>query len=348
MAQNVIELAICHVIKNGSLLLIKGEEGFGKDKWNAPSGEIVKGEQPQKAAMKHVFQQTGLYTTKVVNNGTIRLFLNGKNEYSHKLHVFSTKIFSGELKPNIKGEAKWFSNEEVPYYDMWADDKYWLGLVLQGKAFDADFFFDEKNEKITKYQLKERKQIDPSVLKAAIPIVIVALVVLAGVYGLKNFNFNNVVKPAPALVPSNSQNTAGTTIAATTKPTTSTTIHVTTTIPQVPRITIDNINVEYQYSGPFQQNGNNCNYQSHENVYGYKRIVNTTTFLMNLTWTSGDCDLTLTNMYTTTPGLNIVYTSPGLPVGLPASSQVYIEYRVEVTSPNISYIGPLSVVIDDQ
>ena len=152
------ELAICHVIKNGTLLLIKGEEGINKGKWNAPSGELASSEKPEKAAMRHAFQQTGLYVNKVVRHGTIRLFLNGKVEYDYKMHVYSTKLFSGDLKPNIKGEARWFNANDLPFYEMWADDKYWVNLVLEGKKFDADFFLDEKNENVVKYQIRERKE----------------------------------------------------------------------------------------------------------------------------------------------------------------------------------------------
>ena len=46
MAGNVTEIAVCHVRKNGTILLVKSEEGLGKDKWNAPSGPISQGENP--------------------------------------------------------------------------------------------------------------------------------------------------------------------------------------------------------------------------------------------------------------------------------------------------------------
>ncbi|MGI0100392.1 MAG: NUDIX domain-containing protein [Candidatus Micrarchaeaceae archaeon] len=178
---DVKELVICHVIKGGSnILLIKPDEGINKDKWNAPGGKIDKNENHAKAAMRHVFQQTGLFVNKVFYNGTIRLFLNGKNEYSYRMHIYSTKLFSGDLKPNIKGEAKWFASADIPYYEMWADDKYWLGLVLQGKEFNADFFFDEKNEKIVKYSVKEKER----VFQKFLPAIIIAAVIAVVVFGV--------------------------------------------------------------------------------------------------------------------------------------------------------------------
>ena len=39
---------------------------------------------------------------------------------------------------------KWFGINEIPYENMFADDKYWLPLVLNGKKIKAYFEFDEE------------------------------------------------------------------------------------------------------------------------------------------------------------------------------------------------------------
>jgi len=36
----------------------------------------------------------------------------------------------------------WFRIEEVPYHEMWEDDKYWLPAVLRGEKVYGRFFFD--------------------------------------------------------------------------------------------------------------------------------------------------------------------------------------------------------------
>ncbi len=227
----VKEIALCHVIRNGSLLLIRTEEGLSKGKWNAPNGEILKGEQPYKSAMKQVFQQTGLYVNKVVDNGTVRLFLNGSNEFTYKLHIFSTKLFSGDLKPNIKGEPRWFNISEIPYYEMWADDKYWTNLVLQGKKFDADFFFDEKNEKIVKYQIRERQEI----VKRALPILAIIAIAAILIFGITSSGIlngkTNTTKSPVAFIPSTT--VSSTTTITSTVPTTT----IASPVPPVPSAT---------------------------------------------------------------------------------------------------------------
>jgi 8-oxo-dGTP diphosphatase len=226
----VKEIALCHVIKNGTLLLIKAESGVNKGKWNAANAEIVQGEKPDKSAIKTLYQQTGIYANKVVDHGLIRLFLNGKTEYDYRIHVFSTKVFSGDVKPNTEGEAKWFATTDLPYYEMWADDKYWINLVLQGKKFDADFFFDEKNEKIIKYSIKERQE----VTKRIMPIIILLAVLAVVAFGITSSGILSQ-KAVTTTIPKNTialQPTVTTTIAATNTVTTNT--PVTTTIPATP------------------------------------------------------------------------------------------------------------------
>jgi len=344
--KNVKDIVVCHVIKNGSILLVKPEEGFGKDKWNAPLGEPQKGENLMKSACRMVFQQTGLYSTKATNHGTVRLYLNGSSEYSYRLHIFSTKVFTGELKPTIKGEAKWFNNSDIPYYDMWADDKYWLGLVLQDKAFEADFFFDEKNERIIKYQVKEKTQVDPSVLKPLIPIAIVAIIIIIGFYSLRNVKFGGT-KPTTPLVPTNTVSNTPTanSVSATVKTTTT----VTTSIPpqQFVKLGIDNIDMIYYYSGPSQLNNTACYSKAYSFIVPYERAINTTTFRLNTTWYTSNCGVMITNIAVDTPGLSVQTVEPALPIYVPPNSRVYIEYIIKTDTSNLTYSGPLYMIVNE-
>ncbi len=211
------ELALCHVIKNGSILLIKGDSGLNDGKWNAPSTEIESGERHDKAAIRAVFQQSGIFANKVINHGTIRIFLNGKVEYDYKIQLYSTKVFSGDLRPNIQGEARWFNTSEIPFYEMWPDNKYWMTLLLEGKKFDADFFLDENNETVVKYQIREKKEI----VKKALPLIIVAAVITLLIFGIVSSGILNqkaAAKPVAVLTPPKSTTSTTTTIATTTIP----------------------------------------------------------------------------------------------------------------------------------
>ena len=49
---------------------------------------------------------------------------------------------------------KWFSTKSLPYGTMWADDPYWLPLVLDDKKIKAGFVMD-KNDAVTRYGIEE-------------------------------------------------------------------------------------------------------------------------------------------------------------------------------------------------
>jgi ADP-ribose pyrophosphatase YjhB (NUDIX family) len=350
-AKDLKELVLCHVIKSGgSLLLIKSADGMNKDKWNAPSGEIAQGEQRNKAAMRHVFQQTGIFVNKVMYHGTVRLFLNGANEATYLLHIYSTKFFSGDVKPNVQGEVKWFNFADIPYYEMWADDKYWINLMLQGKEFNADFFFDEKNEKILKYQINEKSK---NIQKALPAIIVLAVLVVVAYSVFASGLLNSIKLPSlsspkkpPPLVPTNTVNAITT---STTSVATTTVAPTTTTIPI--KVEINNINEAYNYTGPNTESGVDCNYRSHVNIIPYGRYVNTQTFLMNISWQTGYCNLTITNMVIGTPGFRITSTEPALPTYIPGNSTEYLDYTVTINSnalQNNTYVGPLNIDIYDK
>jgi 8-oxo-dGTP diphosphatase len=332
-------MALCHVIKNGSLLLVKSPTGINKNKWNAANGDIANGEHPNKCAVKNLYQQTGMYSEKVQENGTVRLFLDGKNEASYKLHIYSTRNATGDIKPNPDGEVKWFGFTDIPYYDMWPDDKYWLPLVMQGKQFDADFFFDEKNENVLKYQIRERQH----VMSKALPIIaLVAIIAIAaflittsGV--LKSLSFTN---KNPVLTPPKNSNT----VTNTSTSSTATTVKATTSIPAPPvptKIQIDNIDLTLNYSGPARKQGVYCNVPSKTEVIGYQRTITSGQFLMNITFTDGGCNETITNIYTSTPGFSIVSVQPPMPTELYSYSNIYFDLKFVSTNKN--FTGPLAI-----
>jgi hypothetical protein len=46
-------------------------------------------------------------------------------------------------------KPKWFSSDQLPYEQMWPDDKHWLPLVLAGKRVQGEFQFDENYNLVT-------------------------------------------------------------------------------------------------------------------------------------------------------------------------------------------------------
>ena len=64
-------------------------------------------------------------------------------------------LFSGfvsEMAP------RWFSVDQIPYSEMWPDDKHWFPLFLQGSKFSGYFKF-EGHDNILDYKLEKVEQL---------------------------------------------------------------------------------------------------------------------------------------------------------------------------------------------
>jgi hypothetical protein len=49
----------------------------------------------------------------------------------------------------------WFRVHEIPYDEMWDDDRYWLPYVLAGKRVRATFTYKADNETVEDFEIKE-------------------------------------------------------------------------------------------------------------------------------------------------------------------------------------------------
>jgi 8-oxo-dGTP diphosphatase len=151
-----VEATLCHIIGRRGLLLKKASRGFSRRKWNAPGGKLEAGESPWKNAMREVLEETNLKVRTLVFHGKILYFMNGTRILHTKAHLFSTRDFTGTPRSTVEGRVRWFGLAELPFDEMWDDDKYWLGLMLGGSKFDARFYFDGNNMTVKSFKITRR------------------------------------------------------------------------------------------------------------------------------------------------------------------------------------------------
>jgi hypothetical protein len=164
---------------------------------------------------------------------------------------------------------------------MWADDKYWVNLVLEGKKFDADFFLDENNENVVKYQIREKKE----VLRTVLPIIIVLAVIAVLVYGILSSGIlNQPAKKAAVFLPSTSaKSTMVSTTAATTTATTTIASPQIIPPPPVPQTVLSNKTYIYYiyYSGSPPQSQTYFAVANGSGVSNWKLLVGSPVDLSN-------------------------------------------------------------------
>ena len=128
------------IIRGGQILLIHKKRGLGKGKINGPGGRIDPGETPAQCAVREVQEELRVTPTGVRLAGELRFqFADG---YALHGYVFRAEDAEGEPQETDEAAPLWTPLDRIPYERMWADDRIWLPLMLEGKPFSGRFLFD--------------------------------------------------------------------------------------------------------------------------------------------------------------------------------------------------------------
>ncbi len=159
------QATLCLLIKENQpekeILLAMKKRGFGAGKWNGVGGKF----EPEKGdknivdtLLREVKEEIGVKLKEFKKVGFLRFYFPYKEEWNQDVHIFLAKSWEGEPKESEEMKPKWFRTTEIPFEEMWDDDKLWLPKVLEGKKLRANFVFRE-GEKITKHDIKIVKEI---------------------------------------------------------------------------------------------------------------------------------------------------------------------------------------------
>jgi 8-oxo-dGTP diphosphatase len=78
--------------------------------------------------------------TGVASAGELRFqFVDG---FAIHGYVFTATGFTGALRETDEAIPVWAPTDALPYHRMWADDRVWMPLLLQGRTFAGRFLFD--------------------------------------------------------------------------------------------------------------------------------------------------------------------------------------------------------------
>jgi len=139
---------LCYIINDDSeVLLTMKKRGFGVGKWNGPGGKVEKAESPRESAIREVKEEIGLTMIEPQELGFIEFIWPKEQEDKNQLcYIYLAKKFTGDLEESDECLPKWFNLDQIPYDEMWDDDKYWYPEALAGKKIKKRFFFDENNK----------------------------------------------------------------------------------------------------------------------------------------------------------------------------------------------------------
>ena len=149
------QTTLCLLLKEKEILLAMKKRGFGVGRWNGTGGKFdpAKDEDILGAAIRETKEEIGVEINNPEKSGLFHFRFANKAEWDQDVSLFVTRDWLGEPTESEEMAPRWFSFNEIPYENMWPDDKHWLPHILQGKKVEADFVFGE-GDKILDYNVK--------------------------------------------------------------------------------------------------------------------------------------------------------------------------------------------------
>jgi 8-oxo-dGTP diphosphatase len=145
-----VRATLLFVVRDGRILLIHKKRGLGAGKINGPGGKLDPGEAPLAGAIREVQEEIGVTPTQVEQRGEIRFqFTDG---LALQGFVFLARDCTGHLCESDEATPFWTAVDRIPYARMWADDVFWMPMLLAGPKFsgralfDADLLLDQRFE----------------------------------------------------------------------------------------------------------------------------------------------------------------------------------------------------------
>lgn len=135
-----IRATLLFVLRDDRVLLMRKKRGLGAGKINGPGGKIDPGETPHGAAVREVQEELCVTPLGVRTAGELSFqFVDG---LSLHCHVFVADDCTGEPRETDEAVPLWTPLTQIPFDEMWSDDRLWFPALLAGTPFTGRFLFD--------------------------------------------------------------------------------------------------------------------------------------------------------------------------------------------------------------
>ncbi len=145
-------LTLCIIHKHPRVLLAMKKRGFGAGRWNGLGGKVEPGETVEEAAKREILEEAGIQVADIESIGKINFEFTG-DPVTLEVNIFKAVNFKGDPTETEEMKPQWFHVDEIPFDQMWPDDKYWFPLFLGGNKFRGKFVF-EGQDKILEHKIE--------------------------------------------------------------------------------------------------------------------------------------------------------------------------------------------------
>jgi 8-oxo-dGTP pyrophosphatase MutT (NUDIX family) len=125
-------------------LLGMKKRGFGTGYWNGFGGKVEEEDASVlDAAMRELEEEANISGSDAQEVGRLCFSFEG-NPQPWLVHVFRVESWSGSPTESEEMRPEWFDSTEIPFDQMWADDRIWWPAFLSpAKRFSGIFCFKD-------------------------------------------------------------------------------------------------------------------------------------------------------------------------------------------------------------
>lgn len=137
--------------RNDEVLLAMKKRGFGAGRWNGVGGKLDPGETIEQALIRECQEEIGVTPTEYHKIAEHDFILTGEGQepWHMFVHTYLCTSWEGEPVESEEMAPKWFKITDIPYDEMWQDDRYWMPQAFAGKKLKTVFTFDKDDNLLT-------------------------------------------------------------------------------------------------------------------------------------------------------------------------------------------------------
>lgn len=136
---------------DGKVMLGYKKEGLGKGKLTLFGGKIEDGETPQQGVLRELLEEADVKPVEPIHR-LGRLIMDIKSAGLRLVtHVFRCDGIIGNPVESYEMTIEWILVNEIPFEQMWLDNKYWFPYLINNQSFEGEFVFEDENTLIKSY-----------------------------------------------------------------------------------------------------------------------------------------------------------------------------------------------------